>query len=173
MVAVDAVSAAAGPARATSPATATAAPAAPAMSLRMGLSVHPGEFGPGVPAPGTTVPGDGGMRHRAIDRSGGGRWRRAIGGRPPAVAPAGVGLVADPVPVEPGARVDGRAARGLHLHVQVRPGRAATVAHLGDLLACGHLLAHPDEGPVDVPVGGDGAVVVPHPDPQPEPARRT
>ena len=31
-------------------------------------------------------------------------------------------LVTDPVPVEPRARVHGGAARGLHLHVQVRPG---------------------------------------------------
>ena len=81
-------------------------------------------------------------------------------------------LVADPVPVEPRARVDDGARGGPHLHVQVRAGRVAAVAHLGDLLAGGHLFAHRDQRAVDVPVRGDRAVVVAHPDPQPETAGR-
>src|SRR5437764_1000377 len=64
-----------------------------------------------------------------------------------------------------------RAAR-MHLEVQVRPGRLAAVAHLGDLLAGADPVAGLDEVAVHVAVDGHRAVVAEDVDRQPEAGRR-
>ena len=74
----------------------------------------------------------------------------------------------DTVAAQPQQRVD-LASTFVDFEVQVRSRRLATVSHSGDPLTGADALTHADERLVDVAVHSDGAVVVAHSNPQPEP----
>ena len=74
--------------------------------------------------------------------------------------------------VQPDDRVDLLSGRVPHLEMQMRPGRVAPVAHLGDLLVRSNLLACYHERAVDVPVDGNRSIGVSDAYPEPESARR-
>src|SRR5699024_1131252 len=82
-------------------------------------------------------------------------------------------LEGDAVLGEPGGRVDGAAAGGVELKMQVGPGGKTSVTHTGDLLAGGDLLADADVEGFHVAVDGNGAIVVLDADPLAETGGRT